>query len=69
MNRNRNVVMNIIGTNLVKRVEELLAQNPEIKGFIAHKGEPPGLHECSKCLDLKGSEHFKYYQNRVDKYG
>lgn len=65
--------MNVVGTNvvtnLVKRFEEVLALNPDIKGFIAHKGEPPGLHECSKCFDLKGSEHYKYYQNRVDKHG
>ena len=58
-----------VGTNLIKRLEELLASNPDIKGVIAHKGEPPGLHECSKCRELKGSEHFKYYQNRVDKNG
>lgn len=57
------------GANLLKRLEEVLASSPDIKGFILHKGEPPGLHECSKCRDLKGSEHFKYYQSRVDKNG
>ena len=68
----RNTVIAVgktFGENVIKRLEELLALNPDIKGFIAHKGEPPGLHECSKCRELKGSEHFKYYQNRVDKNG
>ena len=58
-----------VGTHLLKQFEELLASKPDIKGFIVHKGEPPGLHECSKCRELKGSDHFKYYQTRVDRNG
>ena len=64
----RNIIT-AVGSNLIKQLEEMMASNPDIKGFIAHRGEPPGLHECSKCRELKGSEHFKYYQNRVDKNG
>lgn len=73
MTRNAGINISTIvcggSANVIKRIEELLISNPEIKGFIAHKGEPLGLHECSKCRELKGSEHFKYYQSRVDKNG
>lgn len=67
--RNNMNIMIAAGSNVIKQIEEMMASNPDIKGFIAHRGEPPGLHECSKCRELKGNEHFKYYQNRVDKNG
>jgi hypothetical protein len=38
-------------------------------GYILHKGEPPGLHECRECKENKDSTHFGYYKMRVDKYG
>jgi hypothetical protein len=41
----------------------------DAKGFILHKGEPPDLHECSRCREKKDSSHFGYYSQRVDKYG
>ena len=45
------------------------SKEKEINGVIFHKGKPPGLHECSKCLVMKTNENFKYYNQRVDKSG
>jgi hypothetical protein len=51
-------------TNTCKKIEI-----DDIKGYLCHKGPPPGLHECSKCREHKDNTHFKYYQQRVDNKG
>ena len=54
----------IPSTNSCKKIEI-----DDIKGIIFHRGPPPGLHECSKCLEHKDNTHFTWYHQRVDKKG
>ena len=37
--------------------------------MILHRGKPEGLHECSKCAEMKDNSNFTYYNQRVDKNG
>ena len=54
---------------------KIIATNPsgiaeqDVKGYIAHRGIPPGLHECSRCRENKDTTCFNYYNQRVDKNG
>ena len=49
--------MNVVGTNvvtnLVKRFEEVLALNPDIKGFIAHRASRRDFTSAANVSTLK----------------
>lgn len=45
-----------------------LNQIPELK-FILTKGLPPEQMECRECRETLDSNHFSYYQSRVDQNG
>jgi hypothetical protein len=43
--------------------------NIEKLEVVFHKGKPDGLHECSRCRELKTSSNYNYYSKRIDKNG
>lgn len=41
----------------------------QVKGMIMHKGPNPHKQECRDCRQMRSSDYFSFYQQRVDKYG